>query len=242
MNIALIGYGKMGREIEKIALERGHSISHRFDINTPFSALPGDATDCLIDFSTALAVESNVSIAMSGKIPIVVGTTGWSDKVGHVRSMVEQAKGSLVYASNFSVGANILFRIVADASAIFNRFDQYDVSIHETHHAMKKDAPSGTALTLAQKVLTAIERKNKITSTSASPKELFVSSSRVGTVVGEHTVRFNSQADDIAISHTAHSRSGFALGAVLAAEWIVKRKGFFTFEELLWGEKETVSF
>ncbi len=244
MNIALIGYGKMGKEIEQIAVERGHLIVAKFDIDSPLpspnSPLYGSTPiDCCIDFSTASAVAVNVTTLVQSGIPLVIGTTGWSAEMENIRNIVKTNNGSVVYSSNFSLGANIMFRLVEAASVIFNHYDQYDISVHETHHMMKKDAPSGTALTIANKVLTHIDRKKKITSTTPSKEELFVSSSRVGTVVGEHAVRFNSLADDIVISHTAHNRSGFALGAVLAAEWIVDKKGLYSFEELLWDQYNT---
>jgi 4-hydroxy-tetrahydrodipicolinate reductase len=234
MNIALIGYGKMGHEIERCAVERRHAVSQKFSSRSPVSPSLLAGSDCCIDFSTPLCLDANLSSALSAGVPMIIGTTGWENQLRSVQEKTGQAGGSVLYASNFSVGANIMFRLTELAAGMFNRFEQYDISIHETHHAMKKDAPSGTALTLASKVLLHVDRKKRMTTDHASGSELFISSSRIGTVAGEHTVRFNSPADDICISHTAHDRSGFALGAVLAAEWIVDKKGFFTFEEFLW--------
>jgi 4-hydroxy-tetrahydrodipicolinate reductase len=237
MNIALIGYGKMGMEIEQAAHERGHTIVQRFiDVN-PVTTEKLSSAHCCIDFSTASAVEHNVASSLSSGIPIVIGTTGWHDTIDSVRALVEKYNGALVHGSNFSLGANIFFKIVELTSIIFDRHEEYDVSVHETHHAMKKDAPSGTALTIAHKIIDHLERKERITTSTPMKKDLFVSSSRVGTVVGEHAVRFNSLADDIVLSHTAHSRRGFALGAVVAAERILTKKGMYSFEELLWNEE-----
>ena len=239
MNIALIGYGKMGVEIEQIATKRGHTITQRFIDVDPVTLERLRGNDCCIDFSTASAIQFNVTSSLSLGIPIVIGTTGWNNEMNDVRALVDQYNGALVYGSNFSLGANIFFKLAEDASKIFNTYTDYDVAVHETHHNMKKDAPSGTALTVANKVLQHFLRKQKISTlpTNIKPDELLVSSSRIGSVVGEHTVRFNSLADDIILTHNAHNRSGFALGAVLAAEWIVSKKGFFTFEELLWSSQ-----
>lgn len=236
MNIALIGYGNTGREIERVAQERGHSVIHRYTSQNPVRVSLPSAVDCCIDFSTASAVEQNVRASLVSGIPIVIGTTGWHDTIDTIRTLVNEHNGSLVYGSNFSLGANIFFKIVEKAADFLNPFAEYDAAVHETHHIKKKDAPSGTALTIGNTILRHFHRKRTITisPTDKRTDELLITSSRIGSVVGEHSVRFSSPADDIILIHTAHNRKGYALGAVMAAEWIRDKKGFYTFEEMLW--------
>jgi 4-hydroxy-tetrahydrodipicolinate reductase len=170
-------------------------------------------------------------------IPLVVGTTGWNDRLSTLLEFMRQCGGTIIYASNFSVGANIVFHVVAEASKLIDRFPEYDIAIHEIHHRLKKDAPSGTALKLADTILRKVQRKTEIATSlnnrQIQPHELLVSSSRVGDVAGTHSVTFESPVDSIHITHTAHNRRGFALGAVLAAEWLQGRTGVFTMEEFL---------
>ncbi|MDD8016874.1 MAG: 4-hydroxy-tetrahydrodipicolinate reductase [Bacteroidota bacterium] len=249
MNIALIGYGKMGREIEQISIERGHSIAAKFDIDSPLpsadlSMYTSTKIDCCIDFSTASVVTTNVGILAQRKIPIVIGTTGWNDQLSQVKETIARHNGSLIYGSNFSVGAHVFFKLAELAAELLNNHSQYDAAVHEIHHTMKKDAPSGTALTIAQKILSRMKRKTRVklpTETSLiQPNDLLVSSSRVGTVFGTHSVLFNSLADDIELTHRAHNRKGFALGAVLAAEWIQGKKGVFTVEDMIFENKHSL--
>lgn len=244
MNIVLIGYGKMGREIEAIAIERGHIIAERFDEFTPLTPtlaaqFPEKNIHCCIDFSIPSATPFNITTVSAMQIPIVVGTTGWNKELDTMKKTVLKNNSAMVYGSNFSVGAQIFFQIVSAASALMNNFSEYDVAVHEIHHTMKKDAPSGTALTIAEKILSQLKQKTIVKfPTDISPmqkNELLVSSSRVGSVFGTHTVQFNSFADDIELTHRAHNRKGFALGAVLAAEWIQSRKGVYSVEEFLFG-------
>ncbi|MDE3059216.1 MAG: 4-hydroxy-tetrahydrodipicolinate reductase [Bacteroidota bacterium] len=241
MNIALLGYGRMGREVEHAARERHHTISavfnsaHPLANSTSHSHLAG--TDCCVDFSTAAIVPHHIRTTTALRIPLVVGTTGWNTHFDELKHFVVEHDGAILYASNFSIGAQIFFRAVTTAAALLDRFPGYDIAIHEIHHSMKKDAPSGTALALAEKILAHVQRKRTInTSPAAKPESLTVSSTRVGTVAGTHSVIMNSPADTIELTHTAHNRSGFALGAVMAAEWLQGKHGVFTMEDFLFSQ------
>lgn len=248
MNIALFGYGNMGHEIETIALQRGHTIIARFSSASP---IPDKNSDffkknnihCCIDFSVAAQVRSNIELCSTLKIPIVEGTTGWHEQKKEILELVREKNATLVYGNNFSIGAQMFFRIVRRAARLMNMFPDYDVAIHETHHTKKKDAPSGTALTLANSILSHLQRKNSIATNVSTdiikPNEIGISSSRIGNVVGNHTVLFHSGADEIELTHRAHSRSGFAFGAVYAAELTQEFSGVFSFEELVF--EKTIS-
>ena len=242
MKIALLGYGRMGRDVEQAATERGHTIAARYTIEDPLpniSTLPPELKDihCAIDFSSPVATEHHIRSLGPLHIPLVVGTTGWNDQLSTLLEFMRQCGGTIIYASNFSVGANIVFHAVAEVSKLIDRFPEYDIAIHEIHHRLKKDAPSGTALKLADTILRKVQRKTEIVTSlnnrQIQPHELLVSSSRVGDVAGTHSVTFESPVDSIHITHTAHNRRGFALGAVLAAEWLQGRMGVFTMEEFL---------
>ncbi len=232
MDIILMGYGRMGMEIERVAVQRGHSISARFDVDHPAEGAEMKG-DVVIDFSTADALFYNLSLAFDNKLPIVVGTTGWNDKLPAVRALVEQTQSSLIYSSNFSVGMQIFQRVVQRAAELVNNSSEYDLMLHEIHHKRKVDSPSGSALSLASLILEAVDRKSTIqTETShgrIDESALHVSSTRVGEVAGTHTVLLDSEADSIELTHRAKNRTGFALGSVLAAEWIVKNPGFHEF-------------
>ncbi len=242
MKIALLGYGRMGRDVEQAAAERGHTIAARYTIEDPLpdiSTLPSELRDiqCAIDFSAPAATEHHIRSFGPLHVPLVVGTTGWNDRLPALLDFMRQCGGTILYASNFSVGANIFFHAAAEASKLIDRFPEYDIAIHEIHHRLKKDAPSGTALKLADTVRQNVKRKTAVvTALNNRPieaHELLVSSSRVGDVPGTHSVTFESPADSIQITHTAHNRRGFATGAVWAAEWLQGRKGIFTMEEFL---------
>ena len=242
MKIGLLGYGRMGREVEAVALERGHTITPRYTSRHQVPdniSLSGElaGVDCLVDFSVPVSAPRHIRIFGSLPLPIVVGTTGWHDQIPALAELVRHHGGALLYASNFSIGAQIFFSAVSAAAKLIDRFPEYDIAIHEAHHRLKKDAPSGTALTLARNILNAIKRKTSIRTSldghQAEPHELVVSSARVGSVTGTHSVLFDSPVDSIQLVHTAHNRRGFALGAVVAAEWLVGRKGVFTIEDLL---------
>jgi 4-hydroxy-tetrahydrodipicolinate reductase len=242
VNCVLIGYGKMGKEVERVAKERGIRVVRVFDVDTNQDAagLTKEAlkqTDVCIEFSTPEAVMENIrAVAEAGK-NIVVGTTGWYDRLDEVRSLVKARRIGFLYASNFSLGVNIFSQIVMDAAHLFDRHAGYDVAIQETHHRGKADSPSGTALSLASLVLQNLRRKSEIV--SGAPREplrenqLHTASTRVGSVTGQHRVVFDSEADTIELVHTAKNRAGFALGAVVAAEWLKGKKGFFTMRDVL---------
>lgn len=220
MNIALHGYGKMGRAVEKVATESGHRIVAVFDRDHR-PAMNG--AEVLIDFSNANMVEHAVELAASNHIPIVIGTTGWNDRLKDVRYRVETARIGCVYASNFSPGANVAFALARRAGELFARFPQYAAGMEERHHSQKKDAPSGTALRIAAEVKGG----------SGGKLDPPIVSSRVGSEFGLHTLFFDSPDDLIEISHRARGREGFARGAVAAAELIRGKQGFFRFDELI---------
>ena len=222
MNIALIGYGSMGKMVEAKARERGHSIVTV--VNEHHSGLEaaslGDslrAADVAIDFTAAAAVRRNVEACMAGGVALVEGTTGWNADLGCVRDMIAANNGAMVYGANFSIGVNLFYRIVEQAAGLLAKFPEYEVFIEEQHHSKKKDAPSGTALKLKEIV------------EEHFAMNFGVSSTRAGNIPGSHRVGFDGPADQILIEHTARSREGFALGAVMAAEWIDGKKGFFEF-------------
>jgi 4-hydroxy-tetrahydrodipicolinate reductase len=242
MNIALIGYGKMGREIERVAKERGITVAAIFDVaeNPDGSGLTGESlksVDVCIDFSSSEAVVENIRrVADCGK-NIVVGTTGWHDRLEDVKAVVKSSKIGLLHSSNFSLGVNIFLQVVMDAARHFNKYPGYDVAITETHHTAKADAPSGTALSLGAAVLKEFTRKTDLFSETShgkmKPTQLHVTSTRLGSTVGKHAVVFDSEADTIELIHTAKSRAGFALGAVVAAEWLKGKKGVYTMRDVV---------
>jgi len=242
MNIAIVGYGKMGQEVEKIAKERKISVKLTLDINNNLNgmAITPQAmkdVDVCIDFSTPTAVVHNIVAAAECKTNIVVGTTGWYDKLKEVEKTVKDKKIGLVYSPNFSLGMNIFYQILSSTTHIFDRFDYYDIAIHEIHHKGKVDSPSGTALTLGQIILQNIKRKREFLHEAShkqiKPEQLHVTSTRFGSVVGSHRVLFDSDGDTIELIHTAKNRSGFALGALIAAEWLKGKKGIFTMKDVI---------
>jgi 4-hydroxy-tetrahydrodipicolinate reductase len=234
MKIALIGYGKMGHEIEAAAREQGETIARTFDIGNPVDAASLSDVDVCIEFSTPQTVLENIRVALQAKKDIVVGTTGWYDKLPEIRPLVKDS--GLLYSPNFSIGVNIMFRVVSAAAAFINNAPAYDAFIHEWHHRQKLDSPSGTALRLGEILLSKIERKKNIETEKMDaridPASLHVTSTRVGTFAGTHIVGFDSDADSIEIKHVAKTRRGFALGAVRAAQWLKGRKGTFTMDDV----------
>jgi len=242
MNLALIGYGKMGKEVERAAHDRGLKIVKivEVDENPDGTALTKESlksVDVCIDFSSPEVVMNNIeAVAEAGK-NIVVGTTGWYDRLDYVRKLVKEKKIGFLHASNFSLGVNIFTQIVMDAAHLFDRYSQYDVAIQETHHRGKADSPSGTALSLGSTILQAIKRKSELAGETQhgaiKPHQLHVTSTRVGSVTGRHAVLFDSDADTIELVHTAKNRSGFAAGAIVAAEWLKGKKGFYTMRDVL---------
>ena len=220
MKIALHGYGKMGRTIERVAVEAGHEIVCVLDIDRRD---PLAGAEVLIDFSHAGALDDTLALACDNQLDLVIGTTGWNERLGDVQSRVEKAGIGCVYASNFSPGANVVFALARRAGELFARFPQYAAGMEERHHSQKKDAPSGTALKIASEVRDG----------SGGKLEPQIAASRVGAEFGLHTLFFDSSDDLIEISHRARGRDGFARGAVTAAEMIRGRKGLITFEELM---------
>jgi 4-hydroxy-tetrahydrodipicolinate reductase len=242
MNIALIGYGRMGKEVERAAKERGITVGKIFDVhnNTGALGLSKDALkgiDVCIDFSTPGSVIDNIEAACECGKNIVVGTTGWYEKLDQVKKLVKEGKIGLLYASNFSLGVNVFMQIVSNAAHLFNKYPGYDVAVRESHHRAKTDSPSGTALSLASTVLQSLKRKSEILSDTCHGEikshQLHVTSTRLGHVTGKHEVIFDSDADTIELVHTAKNRSGFALGAVIAAEWLKGKKGLYTMRDLI---------
>jgi 4-hydroxy-tetrahydrodipicolinate reductase len=234
MRIALIGYGKMGKEIESAALAAGDTIVEKFDIDRPADVASLSDADVCIEFSTPETVVGNIQLALKAQKDIVVGTTGWYDRLPELKKLAVHS--GLLYSANFSVGVNMYFRIVAAASELMRNAQDYDAYIHELHHRQKADSPSGTALRLADIVLKRIDRKKSIATQrmdgKIAPDALHVTSTRVGTFAGTHTVGFDSEADLIEITHTARSRKGFALGALRAAHWLHGRKGVYTMDDV----------
>ncbi|MEM7375004.1 MAG: 4-hydroxy-tetrahydrodipicolinate reductase [Bacteroidota bacterium] len=239
MNIALIGYGKMGKAIEQEALARNHTIQARIDLHNKeeLKSLNPNNTDAVIEFTHPSSFEGNLHAVMALGIPMVTGTTGWHDNKEAVEAAVNKVKGSLIHSSNFSIGVNVLFMLNQRLAAIMNQYPEYDCYIEEQHHRHKADAPSGTAHSLAQQVLAELERKNSIASDelrhrAPTDDELSVGYIRSGEIIGTHRVAYTSEIDSIRIEHQAYNRRGFALGAVVAAEWIVGKTGIYEFSEL----------
>jgi 4-hydroxy-tetrahydrodipicolinate reductase len=243
MRVLLVGYGRMGREIETILTARGHTVSSRIDA-APDKGDHGEVTenilndcDMAIEFSLAPAVLPHVKAYARAGIPAVIGTTGWDKDREQVKETVEQSGNTLLWGSNFSIGAHILFMLTAKAAEIAGSLEEYDIFVHETHHTGKKDSPSGTALTIAKRILDSCSSKHTTVTEALhrqiDPGELHVSSSRGGSVPGTHSVFLDSEADTVELRHTARSRKGFALGAVKAAEWLKDRKGFFQVEDFI---------
>ncbi len=238
MRAALIGYGKMGKMIEKHLLLKNHSISKIIDIDnySEIQEIHKENTDVIIEFTTPVEVRKNLSHVIPLGIPVVIGTTGWYTHLQEIEEWVKIHKGSLIYGTNFSIGVNIFFMMNEFLAKMMNHFPEYDVFIEERHHNQKKDAPSGTALTLANQIIESLDRKNEISASLSEripqSNELTISSIRSGEIVGKHLVGYSSKMDLIEISHDAHNREAFALGAILAAEWSLELKGIHEFKTL----------
>ncbi|MFV8360347.1 4-hydroxy-tetrahydrodipicolinate reductase [Flavobacterium sp. LS1P3] len=230
MKIALLGYGKMGQVIERIALERGHEIVLKKDENNTFDGL--STADVAIDFSVPTAAVPNISSCFHANVPVISGTTGWLEHYDEMVALCTAKNGGFISSSNFSLGVNIFFELNEYLAKIMSKFDSYKVEMEEIHHTQKLDAPSGTAISLAKGV---IENSSYTNWTLEKPeaKQIHIEAKRIGTVPGTHTVTYNSVVDAIEIKHTAHNREGFALGAVIAAEWIIGKQGVFTMKDVL---------
>lgn len=236
LNIALIGYGKMGKAIEEIALQRGHTISLKIDIDTASQFTPENlrACDVAIEFTSPHSAVENITKCLSAGIPVVSGSTGWLEQWQEVKTHCEAVNGSLVYASNYSVGVNIFFELNSLLARLMDPHGEYDVTLEEIHHTEKRDAPSGTAITLAEQILENLGRKKQwVNQAAVQPAELSIISERIDPAPGTHKVKYSSPIDDIEIIHTAHNRKGFATGAVLAAEFIKAKKGIFSMKDVL---------
>jgi 4-hydroxy-tetrahydrodipicolinate reductase len=236
MNIALIGYGKMGKEIEKAAIERGHHVKLIIDKDNIWDLNPEklSACDVAIEFTTPESAVENIYSCFKANTPVVIGTTGWVDQMEEVKSKCLENGNTMLAASNFSIGVNIFFELNRKLATLMNPQEEYEVKMEEIHHIHKKDAPSGTAISLAQDIINIIERKNEWKNEASSDKkDLIIISKREDNVPGTHSIKYTSEVDDIEIIHTAHSRKGFALGAVIAAEWIANKKGVFSMSDVL---------
>jgi 4-hydroxy-tetrahydrodipicolinate reductase len=229
MKIALLGYGKMGKTIELIALERGHTIVIKADIGSQFDITEADVA---IDFSVPEAALGNISKCIENGVPVVSGTTGWLKDYDKAVTLCKINNGAFIYASNFSLGVNIFFEINRNLAKMMGTLDQYKVSIEETHHTQKLDAPSGTAITLANGIIEETNYK-KWTLDAPNSDEIGIVAKRIVNVPGIHEITYESKVDNIQIKHSAHSREGFALGAVIAAEWIIGKNGVFTMKDVL---------
>jgi len=235
MKIALLGYGKMGKEIETIALERGHDIILKVDETNATNIHAEDIkkADVAIEFSTPHTVIKNIKICFDAQTPVVVGTTGWYDTFYEIEKQCLQQDATLFYASNFSLGVNLFFKLNSYLAELMNNYQLYDVEMEEIHHIHKLDKPSGTAITLANQILSKINRKKEWSITKRNPETLFITDIREGEVPGTHTIKYHSDIDDIEIMHKAHNRKGFALGAIIAAEFVKNKKGIFTMSDLI---------
>lgn len=230
MKIALLGYGKMGQTIERIALSRGHEIVLKKDEFNTYEGLSN--ADVAIDFSIPAVAVENISSCFYANVPVISGTTGWLDRYGEMEALCIEKNGAFISSSNFSLGVNLFFGLNEYLAKMMSKFDSYKVEMEEIHHTQKLDSPSGTAISLAQGV---IENSNYTNWTLDQAKEnqIHIEAKRIGDVPGTHTVMYNSAIDSIEIKHTAHNREGFALGAVIAAEWIVGKQGIFTMKDVL---------
>lgn len=233
MKAALIGYGKMGQAIEKILEERGHEVVARFD-REGIDARELRQADVAIEFTRPEAAVSNLSKCFEAGVPVVSGTTGWLAQYDEVCELCQARNGGLLYASNFSLGVNILFALNEKLGQIMNAYPDYEVSIQEIHHTQKLDAPSGTAITLVEQVIEALDRKEGWSlDEMPDSKQIMIKALREDNIPGTHTVKYDSEIDAIELTHTAHSRKGFALGAVLAAEFLCGRQGIFSMKDVL---------
>ena len=230
MKIALLGYGKMGQIIERIALERGHTIVLKKSSKNTFEGIK--IADVAIDFSLPSVALENITNSLENNVPTISGTTGWLNDYNKVTSLCDEKKGAFLYASNFSLGVNLFFELNAQLAKLMAPYSEYKTEIEEIHHTQKLDAPSGTAITLAEQVIKETNYTNwKLDDNTTTDLPIFAK--RIDKVPGTHSIKYNSSVDEIEIKHTAHNREGFALGAVIAAEWIANKKGVFTMKDVI---------
>ncbi len=236
MKIVLLGYGKMGQEIERVALQRGHTISLIIDINNQneFTVQNLQKADVAIDFSTPASAVTNILSCFEAGIPVVCGTTGWNHDLERIKKICMEGNHALFHASNFSIGVNILFAVNEHLAGIMNNFGQYDVRMEETHHTQKLDAPSGTAITIAEQIISRLDRKANWSLTDSGVSDnIPINAIREGDIRGIHEIVYESDVDFISLKHYTKSRVGLAFGALLAAEYVENRKGVFTMRDLL---------
>jgi 4-hydroxy-tetrahydrodipicolinate reductase len=236
MRIALLGYGKMGKAVEALALAGGHEIVLKISSGNLLGLATGNlaGADVAIEFSRPESAFENIRLCLESGVPVVSGTTGWLERFGEARSLCLDRGGALLYASNFSIGVNIFFALNRFLAGLMDKQPSYEVGVEEIHHLQKLDAPSGTAITIAEDILERLARKEKwVNRQAAGPSELPVISIRKGQVPGTHTVSYVSAIDSISIRHEAYSREGFARGALMAAEWVIGKKGCFGMRDML---------
>lgn len=235
MRIALLGYGKMGKTIERLAVERGHEIVLRISEDIDNADL--QIADVAIDFSVPDAAFKNITTCFDKQVPVISGTTGWLKRYDEAVEICKKKNAAFIYASNFSLGVNLFFELNKQLSRLMNKVDEYKVSIEEIHHTQKLDAPSGTAITLAEQI---IENSSKTgwKLDRAEENEIPVTAKRIENVPGTHTISYDSEVDTIRIEHIAHSRDGFALGAIIAAEWLQHKKGVYSMKDVLFNVTE----
>ncbi len=235
MKVAIIGYGKMGHEIEQVLLSRGHSVALIIDQDNAHDLCAEKlaGVDVAIEFTTPTTAYSNVRTCIECGTPVVSGTTGWHDKLEELQTLCRERGSSMIWSSNYSLGVNITFRLNRYLAELMNRFDAYNIDIEEIHHTQKKDAPSGTAISLANDIIARVERKQRwLNEATEEADAIAITSLREGTVPGTHTVTYTSEDDKIEVRHTLFSRRALALGAVVAAEFVAPRKGVFTIDDL----------
>jgi len=231
MNIALLGYGKMGKVIERIAIERGHTIVFKSSRNTTDIDL--SKADVAIDFSIPSAAVNNITTCFNNNTPVISGTTGWLEDYDKMVNLCHQKNSAFIYGSNFSLGVNVFFELNNYLAKMMNTLEQYNISLEEIHHTQKLDAPSGTAITLAEGIIDNSDKTAWKLDRTDNNSEIPIVAKRIDKVPGTHTIDYTSEVDSIKIEHIAHNRNGFALGAVIAAEWIINKKGVFTMKDVL---------
>ena len=230
MKIALLGYGRMGKEIEKIALSRGHEIVIRKDVD---DIIDITLADVAIDFSVPSSAFNNISNCLNNNVPVISGTTGWLEKYEDAIALCKEKKGAFIYASNYSLGVNIFFELNKQLAKMMKTIEGYNISMEEIHHTKKLDAPSGTAITLAEGIIENTSKNSWELGEVTSEENIPIIAKRISKVPGTHTVWYDSEVDSLEIKHTAHNRKGFALGAVIAAEWISDKTGVFSMKDVL---------
>ena len=230
MKIALLGYGRMGKEIEKIALSRGHEIVIRKDVD---DIIDITLADVAIDFSVPNSAFNNISNCLNNNVPVISGTTGWLEKYEDAIALCKEKKGAFIYASNYSLGVNIFFELNKQLAKMMKTIEGYNISMEEIHHTKKLDAPSGTAITLSEGIIENTSKNSWELGEVTSEENIPIIAKRISKVPGTHTVWYDSEVDSLEIKHTAHNRKGFALGAVIAAEWISDKTGVFSMKDVL---------